>query len=241
MIRRIIYNIGIYAINALPVEYRLPKWILFIRALLYGATYNFDIFTDYAFNNALLVNFGIGTAYVKNAKVIYKGREYISLVSANVGHNPETTTGYWQLYNDNFIGVTERILYNGRYLSLTWALNRYFRTTFRQPPYPAPYDNGLGGGTFSDIYITNVTPVYTEFIMYPFDYGSGVMYPTTSSPLFMFDPPVYGTATILTLQINVPVAVWTALGATTTIRNNIILNFVKKYMVAGETAQVATY
>ena len=241
MIRRIIYNIGTYGINALPLQYRLQKWILFIRSLLYGVIYNFDIFTDYAFNNALLVAWSSGVTYAKGAKVIYNFKEYISLVAANHAHNPETTTGYWQLYNDNFIGVTERILYNGRYLSLTWALNRYFQTTFLQPPYPAPYDSGSGSGTFSDIYITDVAPAYTEFIMYTSDYGSGVMYPTTSSPLFMFDPPVYSGTTLLTFQINVPLAVWTALGTTATIRDNIILNFAKKYMVAGETAIVATY
>ena len=79
--------------------------------------------------------------YARKAKVVYKMGVYVSLVDNNT--DTPGLTDNWYLQQTFYIGLEERILYNGNNLVLTYALNKWFGTTFRQP----------GTGT-SDIYIT---------------------------------------------------------------------------------------
>lgn len=66
------------------------------------------------------------------------------------GTPPPSNTNIWQEINNNFIGVKERDLYIDQELTLTWALNRWFNTSFRQP-------NGVTmSTTHSDIYINDL-------------------------------------------------------------------------------------
>jgi hypothetical protein len=78
--------------------------------------------------------------YSKGFKVISKQVIYISLVDSNTTEPPSSS---WEIYLPSYIGVDERILYNGQKLVLEYALNRFYFTNFRQPPL------------VSDIYINN--------------------------------------------------------------------------------------
>jgi hypothetical protein len=72
---------------------------------------------------------------------------YESLTASNYGV-PLTNTASWQYVNNNSIGATERIQYTSNTLTFEYALNKFFKTTFRAP-------NGVTSSTRSDIYINN--------------------------------------------------------------------------------------
>ncbi len=164
---------------------------------------------------------------------------YESLSDGNIG-NAITDSTYWLKVLNSFIGASERVKFDGKYLKLTWALNREFNTTFRQPPYPAPYDFGTGSGTFSDIYITNAVPTYVPFVV-------GLAAAESShvglTPFTFFVPiePTYTSASAYAFVIHIPTAVYTALGATTAIRKSIVDKFVGRYAVVGTYWTIVTY
>jgi len=232
--------IGLYQ----PPNYRLPKWLTFVQGLCGGLTWRKAIFDAYR-NGDAQTEYDSATSYAADAVVWWNYATYQSLIAGNTGNPPDISPSAWMLRCASFIGASERVKYNGRYLYLTWALNRQFGTTFRQPPYPAPYGGppltGPPPGTFSDIYITTTVPVNVSFVMYPGDTGSSVMYPATSAPYYLFNSPVYTSATSYEMTIHFPIAAYTALGTTDLIRLSIIDNFVKKYQMCGCTYNVVTY
>jgi hypothetical protein len=178
----------------------------------------------------------VTVTYSKGDLVRMLDGEYESLANANLA-NPTTDSAWWVKVLDSFIGVSESTKFSGKYLNLTWALNRIFGTTFRQPPYPSPYG---GSGTFSDIYVTNRDIVRTSFVMYPTAAASSKMYPTFSTG-FMFNPPAYAGASTFYFYINVPTAVFNALGASADIREATLRSYVDRLVPAGLVYGILTY
>lgn len=241
MIRIIIFDIANYVLNALPLKYRLSKFVLFVQSLLYGWIWDYNNFYVYRNSNAVtLFPWNNAATYGLNNYVVYNFSVYISLQAGNTGNNPLTAPTYWLLVCQNFIGVNERVKYDGRYLTLTWALNRYFQTTYRDPPYPPPYDFGLGAGTFSDIYITNAPISFVPFVVGLVSATSS-MVSTGTTAWWVPVAPTYGTSSSYGFVVNIPTAVWTALGATSAIRNAVVNGFVAKYAVSGTTWTIVTY
>lgn len=234
MIRQILFDISRYVYNNLPIQYRLSKFALFVKSLLYPVAYNYMVFTDYGFSNLALSHYSSAVTYGEGDRVVYKFAEYISLQGSNTGNDPETVISYWAKINDIFIGVNERVKYNGRKLTFEWALNRYFNTTFRQPDH-------VGTPTNSDIYISNIARAGRSFVMYPDWYRSSVMYPTTSAPRYMLVSPVYTAPSAYEYNINIPLAVFNALGSSDPIRESIVRNFADRYNEVGLTYYVVTY
>lgn len=234
MIRQILFDISRYVYNNLPIQYRLSKFALFVKSLLYPVTYNYMVFTDYGFSNLALSHYSSAVTYAEGDRIVYKFSEYISLQGSNLANDPETATTYWVKVNDIFIGVNERVKYNGRKLTFEYALNRYFNTTFRQPDH-------VDSPTNSDIYISNVAIAYDTFTMYPTWYLSSIMDKDTSAPDYMLSPAVYDTATTYQYDINIPLAVFNALGSTDPIRGSIVRNFADRYNVTGLIYNVVTY
>jgi len=227
------------AVNMLPTEQRKPFWIMFVKALVSPIVRLYGVFVTYMFGETLLA-YSSGAAYNTGALVRYNYKTYESLIPDNTGNAPDTSTQAWILRNNSFIGAIERAKYNGRYLELTYALNRYFNTTFRQPPYPAPYDYGLGGGVFSDIYITNVEPSFTSFIIGSTEVNSSIVYSNTSSG-FVFTTSIFGNISTYKFAIHIPIAKYISLGATNSIRNSIVSNFVNQYLTGGTSYVIVTY
>lgn len=237
-----------YADDALPPNHRLTKFIIWIRSLMFTWWYRYQLFKRYMLS-ANDVSFYDSTAtYVAGDLTKTILGVFVSRADSNTG-NPVTNETYWYKVLDFFIGATERTKYNGRYLNLTYQLNRYFQgelsanglVGFRQPPYPAPYDYGLGSGTFSDIYITSDPVVFRSFIMRPRGYLSTFMYPRTSAPYYMFNPPRYTPASSYRFTVHIPLAVFDALGSDDAIRESVVRKFVNKYNVSGTFYTVTTY
>ena len=245
------------------------KWLYtnVLSGFMNGSTpANYNASTNYNSGTQVIYNFGVWestvggninnqpnyvpiyssvTAYAVGFCVLYGGTYYqCNTPITSEPFDPEHWTALiqapWINVNGSFIGTTEQANYTGNYLTLTWALNRYFQTTFRQPPYPAPYDFGESGGVWSEIYIVNSIPPYVSFAVgtvgqplggistYPLTIGFG----TTA---------IIGTASPFAFTINIPVAVYNALGATDPIRLSIVNRFVSNYAPCGLSWSVATY
>lgn len=223
-----------------PPNYRKPKWLTFVQGLCNGLTWRKAIFDAYRNGDTQSV-YNSMVSYAADAVVWWNYATYQSLVSSNIGNQPDISPDSWILRCASFIGATERASFNGRYLVLTRALNMQFGTAFKQPPYPAPYDFGTGAGIFSDIYITSDPPSNISFVIYPDDASSTNIYPDTSAPYYLFDPPIYISATNYKELIHFPVAVYNTLGATDIIRLAVIDGFMRKYVMSGCTYEVITY
>lgn len=232
---RIDFNIA--GQNLLPPDQRKPYWIIFVTALLNPIARLYGLFTGFMNGETLIVWSSI-TTYAAGTKVFWNFKTWESVVSGNMGVIPGSNTAYWILRNNSFIGATERAKYNGRYLALTFALNRYFGTTFRQPPYPPPYG---AGGAFSDIYITNVAPTFTSFVSYTKEAGGSTVYTIGTGNNEVFTTGIFAGASAYKFIINIPLAVYSALGATPAISDSIIRRFADKYVPCGITYNISTY
>lgn len=136
--------------DLLPPDKRGVKTISLQRALLIACQWSRDlIFGSYKTGATAPVYAG-GT-YNKYDQVIYNKAVYYSLVDNNAAL--PTDTASWLLVQKNFLGVDERVRYNGQKIVLEYALNHRFGGVFRPP----------GSSSLSDIYINNVDPVPAGF------------------------------------------------------------------------------
>lgn len=165
------------------------------------------------------------TTYAKGDLVVYRYSVYESQVNGNLGNDPLDLT-YWAKVQDNFIGVLERLKYNGNVLVLTYALNKYFGTTFRQP------------NNISDIFITVNAKPTAVFLVGDTEAQSSLVYSNTSSEFIVNG---YTFSTYFNMTIFVPVAVYNALDVDPANRERIVRNYADQYVVAGITYEVATY
>jgi hypothetical protein len=167
--------------------------------------------------------------------VQYGGGYYACIVATTAGPFAPAdwapaASAPWLEANGSFIGAKERASYSGQYLTLTWALNRYFQTTFRQPPYPAPYG---GGSLFSEIYITNYEPPFTSFVSFTTEAGTSDVYTTGTGSEAVFTDVVDDTGSTFLFVINVPTAVYEGINTRPPLANAIINEFVTPIVPAG--------
>lgn len=220
-----IYNIGWLqkVIELLPPDKRFTKFVKWLYALVKPAEFNNNrIFVDYK-TGATYTDWVAGT-YAKFAKVKYGQTIYESLVNGNT--IPPPNTDYWRVYQQNFIGVDERILYTHQKLTLEWALNKRFGTTFNQPPL------------VSVIYITTNVVINPPFVVGGDEPISSVVYDVTGTEFIINS---YTFSNFFNFTIYIPVAVWTALSVDVAARDKIIRQFVDLYNTAGLTYNIVTY
>jgi hypothetical protein len=187
-----------------------------------------------------------GSAWAAGTYTIGQRARYIDhyvyeVIVASTTAVPTDTTK-WTRITNNWIGVRERARYTGTKMVLEYALNKWFETTFRNPKvdgYAAVAD--ATHEQFSDIYISNNAILVNQF---------QVAISTLNQPSFIPKNPFYGVdgipliATALNpyaFTIFVPLAVFNALAATNTERENIIRAFADKYVIAGIGYNVTTY
>ena len=220
-----IYNIDFYSFGAqmLPPDKRKNNIISFLFVLLLPLQWLRDLWlseytigtTAFAFDNS--------SPYQKYSRVLYNKSVYESLIDNNTDI---PTTSNWFIVQNNFIGLSERVLYNGNCLVLTYALNKWFGTTFNQPP------------VLSDIYISTNAVINPVFLIGQNESDSSDV-STTGSTEFIG---VNGTITTqINFSIHVPTAVYTALDITGVNNEKIFRNFVDDYVPAGIVYQISTY
>jgi hypothetical protein len=183
-----------------------------------------DNFFGSYYEGSTAAKYAAGT-YNKGDQVIYNKAVYESLVDAN---SDLPTAASWFLVNANFLGIKERILYNGNKLTFEYALNKEFGTTFRQPNSPTTPTN-------SDIYVSKTAATVVGFIVGatdPFSSSVGTLY--SSATVGGISPFVYTQ----NFTIKIPVSLATTLGVNYA---KIISSFANNYVAAGLRYNVITY
>lgn len=213
-----------FSTNMLPPDKRYSRAIAWLKIITYPLQYLNNLwFRDYRTGSEANYWSALAT-YNKYDQVIYNKIVYESLVGSNTS-NP-TTVANWKVVQQNFIGIFERITYNGQKLVLEYALNKWFGTTFRQPP------------SVSDIYVTNNSigiPVFRSANKEP-DSSSVA---NNNSSEFVIN--AYTIALQYNFDINVPVAVYDALDPSMINNEAIFRAFADKYIPSGLTYTIVTY
>jgi hypothetical protein len=204
-----------FAIKLLPPDKRYTRLVAFVRVLLSPLQYNRNItFGTYRTGNPAPV--WVAGTYNKYDQVQYRKAVYESLKAGNTA-TPDDAAA-WRLIQADFLGMDERIKYNGQRLVIEYALNKYLGTTFRQPPLT------------SDTTISLIPPVLAGFLI-----GQTVaesVGQTTSSATIGLPSPFYQA---YNFNILTPSAVLAA--------NSVegIRAFVRRYIPASINFQITPY
>jgi len=203
--------------DLIPPDKRTPATIAYTRAHLKPVQWCRDkILGSYkSGSNSPIWSPGV---YNKYDQVIFKKQVFSSLVNNNTVD--PTNAGSWELILTDFIGVDERIKFNGRKIVLEYALNKRFSGVFRLPITM----------THSDIYITKLPPTVFGFLVGQTK-GSTVGQ-TTSSDAIGWPLPF---KRINNFQINVLASIYAMTNETE------IREFADKYVAAGLRYTVVSY
>lgn len=207
------------AIENLPPDKRASENVAFVTAVLSALQWMRDLLFGSYKKGAIAPAYAPGT-YTQYFQVQYNNGVYESLIN---GNTDAPTTSNWRLIQPNFIGIDERITYNASLLSFEWALNKWFHTTFRQPP------------SLPDIYITNTVIPPASFVV-------GINGPASSSvgvrDSSEFVGPFYDVPVNNNFVINIPTAIYTALGVNA---EQVVRNFADRINNAGLFYTIQTY
>lgn len=138
------------AVDILPPDKRGGKTVALQQALLRALQWSRDLLFG-SYKTGAIATLYAGGTYNKYDQVIYNKAVYYSLVANNSALPTDSTA--WLLVQKNFIGVDERVRYNGQRIVLEYALNHRFGGVFRPP----------GSSSLSDINLNNVDPVPAGF------------------------------------------------------------------------------
>lgn len=214
-------------VDLLPPDKRRPVMIAWLQSLLKStAQWLHDNLVNKYMNGSSDPAYSNANTYGYGAYVVYQKGVYVSLVGGNTDL-PSVATSWYKI-QDNFIGMNERILYNGQKIVLEYALNRWFGTVFRQP--------GVG---ISDIFIgTNPKPT-PHFVIGLVEEISSAVYRDHSTEYVFNDNGSDSDYTNMT--VNIPVAVYNALDSIAANREAIVRNFIDKYVYQGVVYKIVTY
>lgn len=177
-----------------PPAIRKVKMMAWLRVLIRPIKYVSDLFFNDFCKGANYADYNNATVYIKYDRVVWSDLAVYELkVSTSTGVNPtgdSLSSTNWRKIQDYFIGVDERVRFNGQLIVFEYAINKHFRVT------SAPY-------------------------IYVGDFPHG--------------------ATNINVELNVPIAVWTALGPNATSRNNRLIQFAQQYTLGGYSHSVVTY
>jgi hypothetical protein len=198
-----------------------------IKALFTPNKWNHqDVYVDYK-QGSSYPYYTVSTHYSLGNRVIYNESVYECILPVGTTtNNPSTTPSEWRLYENFFIGVDERILFNHSKIVLEYALNKRFNTIFKQPPL------------LSDIYITNEPISNAPFIVGYTEEFSSSSYSFFSNE-FVIDS--YSLSFVYNYTIYVPLSVFNSLGTTNTLREKVIRTFVDRYNTLGLFYKIITY
>lgn len=226
-------------LNLIPPNKRNKITLAFLGVYAAEFQYLRDLLFDTRANGFSGAIWSAG-AYTLGQRVRYIDRSVYEVVVASTSATPGTSTDWLKIQNI-WIGSRERIKYNGKKLLLEYILNKWFDTVFRQPTaYTAATPDATAYYTpKSDIFITNTALVNNVFrVGITESESSFVSISEAEAVDAVFDDYSF-SATSFT--INVPVAVWTALGADAPTRDGAIRALADKYVIAGILYKIVTY
>ena len=205
------------AVKMLPPDKRFTNTIAFLKALLTPVQWKRDLILGTYRSGSTSSIWLNSTTYNKYDQVIYNRAVYSSLQAGNINNLP-TNTAYWEQIQTVYIGIQERLQYTPTKLTLEYALNKWFQTTFRQPPLQ------------SDIYFT-VNPILLNvFVVGGTESISSNIYNGNSTQFIING---YSFSAFYNLVINVPTALISSLAPTTAQAQAIIGSVVNQFIAAG--------
>lgn len=205
--------------NNMPPDKRLPKLLTLAKSLLSALQTSIDYYKLYR-EGDVYTPWDILTAYLIGDIVYYQGKNYIALQD-HTGR-PPFDIAYWAIQNPSSIGSDERVRYQPNKLIFEYALNKYFGTTFRQPPLQ------------SDIYITNTAYFNPSKIIGGVESNSSVVYSNRSDGVIIND---YFVQLPYSFEINIPTLVYAGAGG----NDAAIRQFADKITVAGKSYIITQY
>jgi hypothetical protein len=209
-------------IETLVPDKRQPKTIAYLQQLVKEVSQNNTQLTNIYKTFQTTAPWASGS-YLRNAVVRYGKSIYIAV--QNTSDEPSYTNA-WIMVSPNFMGNDFRLAIRGEKLNLEYALNIWFNTTFRQLPL------------VSDIFLTTNTIIDSVLRVGINEFESSKIYQNISSEFVING---YTFTDQYNLTINVPIAVYNALGTTNDIRTSIIKSFADLYISAGITYKIQTY
>lgn len=221
-------NLNTQAQNLLPVSRRKSVWIAWMAVLMKPLQWLWDnIFTSYRVGDYSNAEFNPATTYAIGDRVKWGKGIYEMYTLAVAGTTP-LDTSVWVKIQDNFIGVLDRARFTAEDLKFEYGLNLWFNTTFRQPPL------------VSDIYINDLNSNLQDFFIgYAENESSNIVAINGEAISFISQGnPSYGAADF---SINIPIAVFNALGATNPEREAIVRRFADQINTAGLIYSINTY
>lgn len=221
-----IYDIDFQKFSAqmLPPDKRYTRNVAWIKSLLSPLQYLRDLWFGSYRTGSTAPQWVNSSPYPKYAQVKYNKIVYESLVDNNA--DLPTTVATWRVVQINFIGMEERILYNGEKLVLEYAMNKWFGTVFRQPPNQP------------DIYILNNPVPIPVFRVGGVEDISSITY-ADGSVEYVINQYTFGIDFNFTIYC--PVAVYNALDPSLINNEKIFRSFVDRYVPAGITYKIETY
>lgn len=208
----------------LPPDKRYSRMVAWVKVLLSPLQWVRDLWMG-SYRTGSTANPWLNSStYAKYDRVVYKQKVYESLKNGNTD-NP-TVQASWMVVQQNFIGVFERVLYNGNKLIFEYAINKYFGTVFRQPP------------NTSDIYTTVNQKMASVFKVGASENNSTKVSALTSSE---FVVNAYNFNSFFNMVIHVPLSLFNSLDPSSANAEKIIRNYANQYIIAGITYTVQTY
>ena len=217
-------DFGQFVVDMLPPDKRGAVEVSYLQDVFTAVQTDHDaLFSSYRDGSAAGPYSNLN-AYNLDEQVIFRKGVYQSQVSNN--QTDPTNTDNWVLIQENFIGIIERITYTGQKIELEYALNKWFGTTFRQPP------------VLSDIYIANSIIEKTGFrIGLAEDVSSTVGLQSSSGTIGAPTP----FSKEVGFVINIPAAIYDSLDPIAANRDSIVRSFADKYVIAGIRYLIQTY
>lgn len=230
-----IVNTNTFGGNFTPPKRRTTKMLAWVKLLLYPLQVLYDtMFGTYKDGN-IASDYDGATTYAIGDQVKYIDKAIYQCYVSSTGNIP-TNANYWFKVQNNFVGIEPRMKYNSQHITLEWALNEWFGTTFVNTPSASDIfiDTNLNDDTAFWVGINNID----------------------SSLVVVDNADVFGwiqaddiSQSFNYFTINVPIAVANALTTEapdsvpniSVNRENIIKKLADTYVVAGITYNVVTY
>lgn len=212
----------------LPPKKRKTNWLTWGKVHMKPIQWVFDLFFVTYADGFTGAKYDSSLTYLKGERVRYKDHSVYEAVIAVLVNKQPGNTSYWKKIQDVWIGLRERIKYNGGKMVLEYALNKWFETVFRYAP------------AVSDIYIVNNIIIVNQFeIAVNEKYSSFIpvkdIYAINGIPILEL------ANNQNAFTIFVPLTVHISLAANNTDRDNVIRAFANQYVVAGIMYNISAY
>ena len=156
----------------------------------------------------------------------------------------QTHPYYWVKVQDNFVGANERASYSCEKLIFEYALNRWFKTMFRQPNGIPEDPFGNPSGT-SDIYISVNSNTANQFFWgqtrSDYYFAPAVNFSDHTIPISTYFSPGNSFQLLSDYTIYMPLAVYNQLSPLSGNRDDVVRAFVDLINPAGSKYDIATY